>query len=69
MVARIRTGKSMLGALRYNENKVQQGNAVCLTGNLFGFDLNKLTIEGKIKRFAEGLRSNQESMTSVGQMS
>jgi hypothetical protein len=65
MVARIRTGKSMLGALRYNENKVQQGNAVCLTGNLFGFDLNKLTIDGKIKRFAEGLRFNQKSKTYV----
>lgn len=55
----------MLGALRYNENKVQQGNAVCLTGNLFGFHLNKLTLEGKIKRFAEGLRFNQKSKTFV----
>lgn len=65
MVARIRTGKSMLGALKYNENKVQQGSAVCLSGNLFGFNLSKLTIEGKMKRFAEGLRFNKKSKTYV----
>jgi hypothetical protein len=55
----------MLGALRYNENKVQQGNAACIAGNRFGFDLNKLTLEGKSKRLAEGLRFNRKSKTYV----
>lgn len=65
MVARIRTGKSMLGALRYNENKVEKGEAVCLAGNMFGFDVHKLTIADKIERFAEPSGRNRKSKTHV----
>jgi hypothetical protein len=65
MVARIRTGKSMLGALNYNESKVRNGDAVCVAANMFGADVNELTFEAKRQRFAEAISRNRKSKTNV----
>lgn len=65
MVARIRTGKSIVGALNYNENKVRAGNAVCLKASMFGLSASELTHKDKIERFQDIIRLNQRSKTNV----
>ena len=67
MVARIRTGKSIVGALNYNENKVRTGSAQCIAANMFKFGLTvaDLTYQMKIDRFRELVRSNIRSKTNV----
>jgi hypothetical protein len=65
MVARIRTGKNMLGALNYNENKVREGKAVCIAENLFGAKVEQLTFSAKRKRFEDQMRLNRRSKTNV----
>lgn len=67
MVARIRTGKSIVGALNYNENKVRTGSAQCIAANMFKFGLTvaDLTYEMKVDRFRELVRSNIRSKTNV----
>jgi hypothetical protein len=67
MVARIRTGKSIVGALNYNENKVRTGGAECIAANMFKFGLavDELTYNMKIDRFQEVIRSNKRSKTNV----
>src|SRR5687768_3443582 len=65
MVARIRTGKSIVGALNYNENKVRAGNAVCLKASMFGLSASELTNKDKIERFRDIIRLNQRSKTNV----
>ena len=67
MVARIRTGKSIVGALNYNENKVRTGSAECIAANMFKFGLavDELTYRMKIDRFQDLVRSNIRSKTNV----
>ena len=67
MVARIRTGKSIVGALNYNENKVRAGSAECIAANMFKFGLavDELTYKMKIDRFQDLVRSNIRSKTNV----
>ena len=42
MVVRIKTGKSIKGALNYNENKVRQGVADIILASGFACDINDL---------------------------
>ena len=67
MVARIRTGKSIVGALNYNESKVRTGSAECIAANMFKFGLavDELTYKMKIDRFQDLVRSNIRSKTNV----
>jgi hypothetical protein len=67
MVARIRTGKSIVGALNYNENKVRAGNAECIAANMFkfGFAVDELTYKTKSDRFKDLMRLNIRSKTNV----
>lgn len=65
MVARIRTGKSMIGALNYNENKVMAGQARCLSASSFGCDVGELSYQNKLRRFMELSRLNRRSKTNV----
>jgi hypothetical protein len=65
MVARIRTGKNMLGALNYNENKVREGKAHCIAENVFGARVDQLTFAAKQKRFDDQMRLNRRSKTNV----
>jgi hypothetical protein len=65
MVARIRTGKNMIGALNYNENKVREGKAQCIAENLFGARVDQLTFAAKQKRFDDQMRLNRRSKTNV----
>jgi len=50
MVTRIRTGKSLKGAVNYNENKVKEGSAELLMVNGYPKDAANLNFHEKLKR-------------------
>lgn len=51
MVVKIRTGKSVAGALYYNEKKVTAGVASLLMATRFGCDADELSVQQKVTRF------------------
>jgi hypothetical protein len=51
MVAKVISGKTIAGVLRYNEKKVEKGHAVLLTAEKFGCDGNDLSYSEKLARF------------------
>lgn len=61
MVAKIITGKSMRGALLYNERKVEKGQAELLLAAGFGMDVSRLSFYDKLDRFT-ALTSLRESI-------
>ena len=65
MVAKVIIGKSIRGALLYNERKVQEGHARCLSANLFGGDPNQLGFASKLKRFEKLIARNAKAKTNV----
>jgi hypothetical protein len=50
MVARIRSGKSLKGAINYNENKVKEGKAELLMAKGYSKDADKLKFSDKVNR-------------------
>jgi hypothetical protein len=65
MVARMRTGQNILGALNYNENKVKAGSAECIAANMFGCESGDLSFYNKKNRFQDQMRLNKRSKTNV----
>jgi hypothetical protein len=65
MVARMRTGQNILGALNYNENKVKAGSAECIAANMFGCEPGDLSFNNKKNRFQDQMRLNKRSKTNV----
>lgn len=63
MVVRIRTGKSIRGALNYNEQKVTSGKAEMILASGFGCEINFLGFTQKINRF-ERLNSKSQKTTT-----
>lgn len=53
MVAKVILGKSIKGALNYNEDKVRSGFAVCLDANQFPIGAAELRFSEKINRFTK----------------
>lgn len=53
MVAKVITGKSIRGALSYNEDKVRSGMAVCFTANQFPMEASELNFHEKMNRFTK----------------
>lgn len=51
MVAKIVTGKSIRGILRYNETKVSEGQAQLIMASGFASDIEKLSFQNKVNRF------------------
>lgn len=51
MVAKIRSGKNIKGVLNYNENKVKEGLAECISAGNFVRQPGKLTFIDKLQRF------------------
>lgn len=60
MVVRIKTGKSIKGALNYNENKVQQGVAEIILASGFACDINDLGFSQKLRRFNELIQNTSK---------
>jgi len=61
VVVRIRTGKSIRGALSYNEQKVKAGKAEMILASRFGCEISSLGFTEKINRF-ERLNSRSQKV-------
>lgn len=64
MVARISTGKSIRGALRYNEHKVAEGQAALLLAHRFLQEPQVLGWEDKLRRFERLTEKNPRVKTN-----
>ncbi|MDT3404249.1 relaxase/mobilization nuclease domain-containing protein [Mucilaginibacter terrae] len=65
MVAKIKTGKSLSGALYYNEHKVGQGLAILLDAPGFQKDAPQLSFTEKLSRLADLAGRNQRVRTNT----
>jgi hypothetical protein len=65
MVAKIKSGKSLIGALNYNENKVKQGKAQLIDAVGYYKDLPDLTFYDKLLRLTDLAERNQRSKTNT----
>jgi hypothetical protein len=65
MVARIRSGRNIRGALNYNENKVTQGMAACIYAGNFVRLAEQLTYHEKLQRFEKLNRQNSNVRTNT----
>jgi len=65
MVAKIKSGKSLIGALNYNENKVKQGKAVLIAAAQYLKDKENLTFNDKLFRLTDLAGMNQRSKTNT----
>jgi hypothetical protein len=65
MVAKVISGKSIRGALNYNENKVKEGNASCLLAHKFGSAVSDLSFSNKLTRFEKLTQRNPKVKTAL----
>ena len=65
MVARINSSKSILRALNYNEQKVQQGRAECLAAKGFLKEVNQLDFYEKLRHFQSLMELNERVVTNT----
>jgi hypothetical protein len=65
MVAKIKIGKSIIGVLNYNEQKVRDQKAECIGANLFGREAMELTFAEKSRRFAKVMELNAKTKTNT----
>ena len=65
MVAKVISGKTIRGALSYNENKVKAGVARCIMANQFGCEPRELNFQAKLNRFEKLTARNQKTKTNT----
>jgi len=65
MVVRLRTGRSIRGALSYNERKVSQGKADLLLAVGFSCEIEKLGFSKKLGRFQALMERNEAVKTNT----
>jgi hypothetical protein len=65
MVAKIKSGKSLTGALNYNENKVKQGKAELIEAFGYPKDLADLNFYDKLLRLADLAQRNERTKTNT----
>ena len=65
MVAKIKSGKSLIGALNYNENKVKQGKAVLIAAAKYPKDKEQLSFSDKLFRLTDMAAMNQRAKTNT----
>lgn len=65
MVAKIITGKTMRGALSYNENKISEGKAIGILASNFGKEFSELSLHEKLNRFQNLIRWNRKTKTNT----
>lgn len=58
------SGKSIRGALNYNENKERQGIASCILVHKFGSEANELSFSNKLARFQKLIARNPKVKTN-----
>lgn len=65
MVAKIRSGKSIIGALSYNENKVVNGKAILIWQSGFHKDIHEMNFHDKLLRFKDLTMRNERTKTNA----
>jgi hypothetical protein len=65
MVCKVRCGKSIKGALNYNENKVKEGKAECIGAVNFVGETQHLTFYEKLARFENLIEINTRAKTNT----
>ena len=65
MVAKVITGKTIRGVLNYNENKVQEGKALCLYAHNFPAEVDSLRFKGKLDTFYNYTSKNDKVKTNA----
>jgi len=65
MVAKIKSGKSLIGALNYNENKVKQQKAVLIEASKYPKDAGQLSFYDKLFRLNDLAAMNQRAKTNA----
>ena len=65
MVAKIKSGKILIGALNYNENKVKQGKAVLIEAAKYFKDRQDLSFNDKLFRLTDLAEMNHRSKTNT----
>lgn len=65
MVAKVNSGKTIVGILNYNENKVKAGNAECLEENMFGVNPKHLSFYDKLRGFQTYMARNRRATTNA----
>jgi hypothetical protein len=65
MVAKVISGKTIRGALSYNENKVAQGTATCILASKFGSEPDDLSFYNKLYRFQDLMQWNPKTKTNT----
>lgn len=65
MVAKIKSGKSLIGALNYNENKVKQHKAIFIEAARYFKDPEDLSFSDKLIRLTDLAGMNQRAKTNA----
>lgn len=65
MVAKIKSGKSLIGALNYNENKIKQGKASFIAAVKYPKDKEQLSFNDKLFRLTDLAAMNQRVKTNT----
>jgi hypothetical protein len=65
MVAKIKSGKSLTGALNYNENKVKQGKAQLIAATGYPKDMKDLNFYDKLFRLTDLAGRNERTKTNT----
>lgn len=65
MVAKIKSGKSLIGALNYNENKVRQGRAKLIQASSYPKDRADLNFNDKLLRLTDLASGNERTQTNT----
>src|SRR5690349_18566125 len=65
MVAKIKSGKSLIGALNYNENKVKLGKAILIAAAGYPKDPEDLSFNDKLFRLTDLAAMNQRAKTNT----
>lgn len=69
MVAKIESGKSLIGALNYNERKVKAGKAELIYAQLFQKDIQTLSFDEKLFRLTDLAARNHRTKTNTVHLS
>jgi Relaxase/Mobilisation nuclease domain len=69
MVAKIKSGKSLIGALNYNENKVKQGNAKLIAASGYVKGHEELSFHDKLFRLTDLAARNLRTKTNTVHLS
>lgn len=65
MVAKVSSGKSLIGVLNYHESKVRQGMARCIDENLFGQEASQISFRDKVKGIENFMSRNKRATSRV----